>query len=239
MRISTRIKTLLESQRHHRQPRVAVGVRRRGTWLVVAALAGIGLAATVDALRGENEAAPPAARQAVTTRPSPPLTPAGVGPTEDPLVARHAVTEEGVTFSFRVPTTEVPRVASHIRGALQPERIRRRFRSGPAPPRWRSHSIDTAICMRTPRTRSRTVWMPFFFASRAANRGPSPPRIVIGGTEPLDLAFYGWPQRDLNPCYRLERAARANSVTCSFLCFRRSHGAIRVDWVGHGWTPFP
>jgi hypothetical protein len=41
----------------------------------------------------------------VTPRPSPPLTPAGVGPTEDSPVARHAVTEEGVTFSFRVPTT--------------------------------------------------------------------------------------------------------------------------------------
>jgi hypothetical protein len=54
MRISTRIKTLLESQRHHRRPRVAVGVRRRGTWLVVAALAGIGLAATVDALRART-----------------------------------------------------------------------------------------------------------------------------------------------------------------------------------------
>jgi hypothetical protein len=105
MRISTRIRMLLESQRLHRRPRVAEGVRRRGTWLVVAALTGIGLAATVDALRGENEAPPPAARQAVTPRPSPPPTPAGVGPTEDPPVARHAVTEEGVTFSFRVPTT--------------------------------------------------------------------------------------------------------------------------------------
>ena len=24
----------------------------------------------------------------------------------------------------------------------------------------------------------------------------------------VDLRFFGWPQRDLNPCYRLERADR-------------------------------
>ena len=36
---------------------------------------------------------------------SPPPTQAGVGPTEDPVVARHALTEKGVTFSFRVPAT--------------------------------------------------------------------------------------------------------------------------------------
>ena len=48
MRISTRIRTV-----------------RRGTWLVVAALAGIGLVATVDALR-DGKDAPTAARQAAT-----------------------------------------------------------------------------------------------------------------------------------------------------------------------------
>jgi hypothetical protein len=36
---------------------------------------------------------------------SPPLAPPGVGPTAHPPVARHAVTEEGVPFSFSVPTT--------------------------------------------------------------------------------------------------------------------------------------
>ncbi len=34
---------------------------------------------------------------------SPPPTPAGVGPTEDPHAARQTVTEQGVPFSFRVP----------------------------------------------------------------------------------------------------------------------------------------
>jgi hypothetical protein len=85
-----------------------MGVRRRGTWLVVAALAGIGLAATVDALRGEKEVAPLAARQAATgaktnTAEEAP-TPAGIDDLiEAPLGRRHAVTEEGVRFSFRVP----------------------------------------------------------------------------------------------------------------------------------------
>jgi hypothetical protein len=46
------------------------------------------------------------------------------------------------------------------------------------------------------------------FRQPRPNRGPNPPQTVIGGTEmPSDLIFYGWPQRDLNPCYRLERAA--------------------------------
>ena len=35
----------------------------------------------------------------------PPPTSADIGPSEDPVVARQAVTEKGVTFSFRVPTT--------------------------------------------------------------------------------------------------------------------------------------
>jgi hypothetical protein len=35
-------------------------VKRRGTWLVVVAVAGLGLVATVDAVRDEEEAAPPA-----------------------------------------------------------------------------------------------------------------------------------------------------------------------------------
>jgi hypothetical protein len=110
MRISTRIRMLLESQRLHRPHRVAIGMRRRGTWLLVAALAGIGVAATVDALRGEKEAAPPAARQAATgaektTVEEDPVapTPAGIDLIEAPLGPRSAVTEEGVTFSFRVP----------------------------------------------------------------------------------------------------------------------------------------
>jgi hypothetical protein len=34
----------------------------------------------------------------------PPSEP-GVGSSDDPVVARHAVTEEGITFSFRLPTT--------------------------------------------------------------------------------------------------------------------------------------
>jgi hypothetical protein len=59
MRISTRIRMLLESQRLQRQSPVSIGAPRWKTWLVVAALAGIGLSATVDALRGENEAPPP------------------------------------------------------------------------------------------------------------------------------------------------------------------------------------
>jgi hypothetical protein len=87
-------------------------VRRRGTWLLVAALAGIGVAATVEALRGEKEAAPPAARQAATgaekntaEEPAVAPTPAGIDLIEAPLGPRSAVTEEGVTFSFRVPTT--------------------------------------------------------------------------------------------------------------------------------------
>jgi hypothetical protein len=92
------------------RPGVAIGVRRRGTWLVVAALAGIGLAATVDGLRGE-EAPPPVARQATTEAekntaeeaPTAP-TPSSTGLIEGPAIGRHAVTEEGVTFSFRVPT---------------------------------------------------------------------------------------------------------------------------------------
>jgi hypothetical protein len=107
MRISTRIRMLLESQRFRRRPRVTVGTRRGGTWLVAAALAGIGLAATADALRGEKEVAPPAARLAATgaktnTAKEAP-TPAGIDDLiEAPPRRRSAVTEEGVTFSFRV-----------------------------------------------------------------------------------------------------------------------------------------
>jgi hypothetical protein len=96
----------------------AVGVRRWGTWIVVAALAGIGLVGTLDALRGEQEAVPPAARQAATgaerntaekapspsatPQPSPSPTPADC---ENCRIGRQALTEEGVPFSFRVPTT--------------------------------------------------------------------------------------------------------------------------------------
>jgi hypothetical protein len=76
----------------------------------VAAVAGIGLVATADALRGGKEAVPPAARQAVTgakthtAEEAPARKPAGADLIEVPRVGRHAVTEEGVTFSFRLPT---------------------------------------------------------------------------------------------------------------------------------------
>ena len=110
--MSTRIRTLLESRRLPRRHRVATGVRRRGTWLLVAALVGIGLAATVDALRGEKDAAPPTARQTATgaekntaEEAAVAPTPAGIDLIEAPLGPRSAVTEEGVTFSFRVPQT--------------------------------------------------------------------------------------------------------------------------------------
>jgi hypothetical protein len=108
MRIWTRIRMLLESERLNRRPRVALRVRRWETWLVVAALAGIGLAATVDALRGGKDAAPPAARQAATGAEKNTAEEAAVAPTpfiEAPVGPRRAVTEEGVTFSFRVPNT--------------------------------------------------------------------------------------------------------------------------------------
>jgi len=112
MRISARTRMLLESQRLPRRHRVAVGGRRRGTWLLVAALAGICLAATVDALRGGKDAAPRAARQAATgaekntaEEAAVAPTPAGIDLIEAHLGPRRAVTEEGVTFSFRVPKT--------------------------------------------------------------------------------------------------------------------------------------
>jgi hypothetical protein len=102
---------LLESQRLPRRHRVPLGARPRGTWLLITALAGIGLAATVDALRGENEAAPPAAQQTATEaeRNTAEETPAAPAPAdhliEAPLGRRITVTEKGVTFSFRVPKT--------------------------------------------------------------------------------------------------------------------------------------
>lgn len=111
MRISTRIRMLRESERLHRRPRVAVGVRRWETWLVVAALAGVGLAATVDALKGGNDAAPPAAQPATGAEKNTAeeavvaLAPAGTDGIDAPLGRRITVTEEGVTFSFRVPKT--------------------------------------------------------------------------------------------------------------------------------------
>ncbi|HEX6227891.1 MAG TPA: hypothetical protein VFZ41_00315 [Solirubrobacterales bacterium] len=92
---------------------MAPGVRRPGTWLLVATLAAIGVAAAVDALRGGKEAAPSAVRQAATTdgntaEEAPPApAPAGSDDLiEAPLVGRRlTVTEEGVTFSFRLPKT--------------------------------------------------------------------------------------------------------------------------------------
>jgi hypothetical protein len=109
MRISTRIRMLLESQRLQRQSRVSIGAPRWKTWLVVAALAGIGLSATLDALRGENEAAPPAAEQTATeaeeiTAEETLAPPAPADHLiEAPLGRRITVTEKGVTFSFKVP----------------------------------------------------------------------------------------------------------------------------------------
>jgi hypothetical protein len=111
MRISTRIRMLLESRRLQRQSRVSIGAPTWKTWLVVAALAGIGLSATVDALRGENEAAPPAAEQTATEaeKNTAEETLAAPAPAdhliEAPLGRRITVTEKGVTFSFRVPKT--------------------------------------------------------------------------------------------------------------------------------------
>jgi hypothetical protein len=111
MRISTRIAILLQSQRLTRRHRVALGARSRGTWLLVAALAGIGLAATVDVLRGRNDAAPPAAQPATgaerNTAEEAVVAPAPVGTDgiDAPPGRRITVTEEGVTFSFRVPKT--------------------------------------------------------------------------------------------------------------------------------------
>jgi hypothetical protein len=85
-------------------------VRRRGTWLLVAALAGIGLAATADALRGEKDTPSPAARQATTgpekntTEEAPAAaTPASAGSIEAPRIGRLSRIVEGVQFSFRVP----------------------------------------------------------------------------------------------------------------------------------------
>jgi hypothetical protein len=152
MRITTRIRMLLEYQRlperasahgslvvrcllrgalfwtrlHKRptrrsRPRVTANARPWGTWLVLAALAGVGLAATADALRGEEQAPPPARRAATGAEtnataeapaehevpasdgsPSPSRTPAGVGPVESALIGKHALTVGGVPFSFRV-----------------------------------------------------------------------------------------------------------------------------------------
>lgn len=111
MRISTRMRVLLESRRLPRRHRVATGVSRPGTWLVVAALAGVALVATADALRGGKEAAPLAARQTAAEAEKTTAEEAAAAPTiagsdliEVPL-GRTAVTEEGVTFSFRVPRT--------------------------------------------------------------------------------------------------------------------------------------
>jgi hypothetical protein len=118
MRISTRIRTLLESERLERRPRAPVRTRSWGTWLVVVVLAGIGVAATVDALRGESEVVLPAAQQASeagksTTAETPAVqeVPAPVGSTRSkPLsggyigVGRHSLTVERVPFSFSVPT---------------------------------------------------------------------------------------------------------------------------------------
>lgn len=105
------------------RPRVTADVRPWGTWLVVAALAGVGLAAVADALRGEEQAPPPARRAATGAEtnataeapaehevpasdgsPSPSRTPAGVGPVESALSDRHSLTVEGVPFSLSLPT---------------------------------------------------------------------------------------------------------------------------------------
>ena len=91
-------------------------VRRPGSWLLVAAVAGIGLAATVDALTGGNGAAPSAGRQTETASEENTAdeatvapTPAGTDLIEAPLGRRITVAEKGVTFSFRAPKA----VASH------------------------------------------------------------------------------------------------------------------------------
>jgi hypothetical protein len=102
------------------RPRVTADVRPWGTWLVVAALAGVGLAATADALRGEEQAPPPARRAATGAEnateeapaehevsssdgsPSPSRTPAGAGPVESALIGRRELTVGGVPFSFSV-----------------------------------------------------------------------------------------------------------------------------------------
>jgi hypothetical protein len=82
-------------------------VRKLALLLTLLALGALGLVAC----GGGDDDESTAASESETTvgsggeAASPPLAPAGVGPTEDPLVARHAVTEEGVPFSFRVPTT--------------------------------------------------------------------------------------------------------------------------------------
>jgi hypothetical protein len=108
MTISTRIRTLLEIRSLYRPPRVSAGKRGWGTWLVVAALAAIGVAATVDVLRGEEEEAPSADRQAATgakanTAEEPPTRAGSDDLIESPFGRRHAVIEEGVRFSFRTP----------------------------------------------------------------------------------------------------------------------------------------
>jgi hypothetical protein len=89
---------------------MAPGLRRPGTGLLVVALAGISLVATVDALRGGKEAAPSTAQETATgaekntaeeavVAPAPPVTDL----IEGPLGRRITVTEKGVTFSFRAP----------------------------------------------------------------------------------------------------------------------------------------
>lgn len=107
MRISTHIRTLLEIRSLYRRPRVSAVKRGWGTWLVVAALAAIGVAATVDVLRGEKEEAP-AARQAATgakanTAEEPPTRAGSDDLSQSPFGRRHAMIEEGVRFSFRTP----------------------------------------------------------------------------------------------------------------------------------------
>lgn len=95
---------------------MAPGARHPGTWLLVAALAGISLVATVDALRGGKEAAPSAGRQAApgvdenTAEEAAVAAPtrAGTDLIEVPLGRRITVTEKGVTFSFRARTAGWP-----------------------------------------------------------------------------------------------------------------------------------
>ena len=63
-----------------------------------------GAAVVVAAVVGINPLSPSPSPSVIHRASSPPA-PAGVGPSDDPVVARHAVTEKGVTFSFRVPPT--------------------------------------------------------------------------------------------------------------------------------------
>ena len=61
--------------------------------------------------------------------------------------------------------------------------------------------------------------------------------VIVGRAVP-PLPCRVWPQRDLNPSYRLERADRGCSRYLRFLVFPLLNKPFCLDSVGHRWTAF-